>query len=90
MELMAMAEESQKFKKNVKLHLDSLNIDAADGGGFIVRCQFEGRKDGDHEYESKTKVFTSTKKLVSFLTEALGDLGIDIEEDEEEDEEEDY
>ena len=87
MELMAMVEDGPKFKKNVKLHLGSLNIDAADGGGFIVRCQFEGRKEGDHQYESKTKVFTSTKKLVSFLTEALGDLGIDIED---EDEDEDY
>ena len=72
-----------KRKKNVKMHLESLSIEAADYGGFIVRCSYEGRKDSDHQYDSKTKVFTKVSKLTKFVESAMEELGAEMDDDEE-------
>ena len=80
MKLATMA--GSKSKRNEKMHLESLNIEAADYGGFIVRCSYEGRQDGDHEYDSKTKVFTKASKLATFVEEAMEELGVEMDDDE--------
>ena len=72
-----------KRKRNEKMHLESLNIEAADYGGFIVRCSYEGREDGDHSYDSKTKVFTKAAKLAKFVESAMEELGVEMDDDEE-------
>ena len=69
-------------KRHEKMHLESINIEAADYGGFIVRCSYEGRDDGEHQYESKTKVFTKASKLASFIEEAMEELGVEMDEEE--------
>ena len=80
MKLATMA--GSKSKRNEKMHLESLNIEAADYGGFIVRCSYEGREDGDHQYDSKTKVFTKASKLATFVEEAMEELGVEMDDDE--------
>ena len=62
----------KKKKSKAKMYLDSLNIELADGGGFIVRCSYEGkRKNGEPEYESKTKLFMKAKEVAHFTSEAI-------------------
>ena len=88
---MKLAVMGGSSKRNAKMHLESINIEAADYGGFIVRCSYEG-KGGEQEpglYESKTKVFTKASKLASFVEEAMEELGVELDEEDEEDEEED-
>ena len=63
-----------KKDKNVKMYLSSVNIDVADGGGFIVRCSMEGRPRNPDEpgvYESKTKVFLKANDVAEFVSEAI-------------------
>ena len=71
-----------KRKRNEKMHLESLSIESADYGGYIVRCSYEGREKGEHQYESKTKVFTKASKLATFVEEAMEELGVEMEDDE--------
>ena len=80
MKLATMA--GSKSKRNENMHLESINIEAADYGGFIVRCSYEGRAKGEHEYESKTKVFTKASKLATFVEEAMDELGVEMDDDE--------
>ena len=81
MELKEMA--GSKSKRNEKMRLESLNIEAADYGGFIVRCSYEGREDGEHQYDSKTKVFMKADKLAKFVEIAMEELGVEMDDDEE-------
>ena len=78
--------EKKKAKgKKAKMYLDSLNIELADGGGFIVRCSYEGkRKGGDKEYESKTKLFMKAKEVAHFTSEAIMEYGDDYDDMEDE------
>ena len=60
-----------------------MNIEEADEGGYIVRCSFEGKdKDGDHKYESKTKIFTTAAKVSAFVSKAIEEMDSDMEEEE--------
>ena len=85
MELAVLAGgETPMKKKNVKMHLDSLSIEAADNGGYIVRCSYEGG--GGNcigRYESKTKVFATSEKLAAFIPSALEELGVDMDDEDE-------
>ena len=84
MKLATMA--GSKSKRNKKMHLESINIEAADYGGYIVRCSYEGDNE-EHDapglYESKTKVFTKASKLATFVEEAMDELGVEMDDDEE-------
>ena len=75
MELAMMGDYSGKKKakgKKAKMYLSSVNIEIADGGGFIVRCSFEGKdKDGDPKWDSKTKLFMKAKEVAHFTSEAI-------------------
>ena len=72
MELGAMA--TGRSERKTQMHLDRVSIEAADGGGYIVRCSFEGKdKEGHTQWEEKTKVFLRKTKLAGFLEEVLDD-----------------
>ena len=81
MELAVLADEGTMIEKNVKLHLDSISIDAADEGGYIVRCQYEGKKKGEHRYDSKTKLFSSSSQLANALPSMLEEMGVDMDDE---------
>lgn len=64
--------KKKKKSKAKKMYLMSVNIEMADEGGFIVRCQFEGKdKDGDKDWDSKTKLFMKAKEVADFVSEAI-------------------
>ena len=68
-------------KKNKPMELTSVRIEPADEGGFVVRCEFEGRADGAGMYDNKVKVFQTAAELAKFITTKLGEY--DAEDDEE-------
>ena len=67
-------------KKNKPMELESVKIEPADEGGFVVRCEFSGRVDGEHTWENKVKVFQTADELAKFIKKKLGEY--DAEDDE--------
>ena len=76
----------KKSKGKAKMYLSSVNIEMADGGGFIVRCSYEGKKkNGDTEWDSKTKLFMKAKEVAHFTAKAIMEYEDHDEEMEDED-----
>ena len=66
--------------KDKPMELESLRIEPADGGGFVVRCEFQGRVDGEGMYESKIKVFQTVDEMGKFIAAKLGEYDAEDEE----------
>ena len=65
--------------KDKPMELESLQIEPADDGGFVVRCSFQGRVDGEGMYESKVKVFQTVDEMAKFIKAKLGEYDADDE-----------
>ena len=71
--LAEMETASKPSNKDKPMELESLRIEPADEGGFVVRCEFQGRVDGEGTYESKVKVFQTVDEMAKFIKAKLGE-----------------
>ena len=77
--LLAEMGTSKPSNKDKPMELNSMQIEPADEGGFVVRCSFEGRVDGEHTYDNKVKVFQTADELAKFLKAKLGEYDAEDE-----------
>ena len=77
--LTEMGTASKPSNKDKPMGLESLRIEPADEGGFVVRCEFQGRVDGETTWDNKIKVFQTVDEMAKFLKAKLGEYDAEDE-----------
>ena len=67
---MAGSPPGSRKKSKSKGPLTGLNVTAADGGGFIIRCEYHSKG----SWESTTKVFVDRDEMIKFLSSGAKEL----------------